>query len=263
MKTYDFSRSFMTFEMDLQQKPMTTLSHKPPTTQNKARIQIECCCEMTAVQSGQKTTYVLGASCKTERVGADRDLWILPNADFKPVFSETEFLIFKSWSHNQPGIKRFPPALGDQPERQVGIRADSFASSWVALREIEGQVLESITDMDEAQEGNRPIIARTEYENNGYHVIIQHPVYTLNVGTLEGIYQTDTGPILLPDFSPNRLIDGRFTIAGFDLAFSAFNNSNWAEFVVNVPTPVTDTLSVNHYSRTRRIDNTQNSLIAL
>jgi hypothetical protein len=262
-QTYDFSRSFMNFEMDLEKQPAVTLSHRPPTRQNVARIQVECCCEMTALTSGQKSTYVLGASCKTERVGAESDLWILPNADFKPVFSETEFLIFKSWSHNQPGVKRFPPTLGDQPERQVGVRADAFASSNVALKEVEGEVLESVSAMDEAQTGNRPIVACTEYEENGYRMVIHHPVYTFNVGRREGVYQTDTGPILVPNISAERLINGQFTIGAFDLAFAAFNCDNWAEFVINVPTPISDTVSVNRYSKVRRIEGTRNALIAL
>ena len=77
----------------------------------------------------------------------------------------------------------------------------------------------------------------------------------------EQVFQTDTGPILLPDFSTDREIE-RF-IERFDLAYSAFNNPDWAEFIVNVPTQLYEEISVNHYSQPRRAENTRNSVIAL
>src|SRR5262245_23557219 len=118
MQSIDFSRSYLRFEIDLKKQAAITLSHKPPTTLNQVRINIECTCELTNRASGQKTRYALGASCKTEQVGAARDLWLVPNADFMLTASTEEFLVVKSWQKHNMGVKRFPETLGVQPERQ-------------------------------------------------------------------------------------------------------------------------------------------------
>src|SRR5688572_24441954 len=108
MNLIDFSRSFILFRVDWSVKPPSTYSHAPPKTLNNARITLECRCEITPTSGGGTTTYVLGASCKTERVGVDRDIWLQPNGDFCLAASQEEFLILKSWHKNNPGVMRFP-----------------------------------------------------------------------------------------------------------------------------------------------------------
>ena len=261
MLTFDFSRSFLTFQMDLQKQPMITLSHKPPTTLNNARIQLEARCLLTEIRSGKSKEYVLGASCKTERVGADCEIWTIPNADFCPVVSQDEFLTIKSWQKRDMGVRLQPPSHGRQPERQSGSTRDAWANLRIDLFPVEGEVLDSFEAINTATLSNRRLVSRIEYEDGGYHVCIDHPVKTMNVSDRERVYQTDTGPILLPDFSPER--NTRMLIEHFDLAFAAVNAPDWAEFVINVPTSLTPDISVNHYSQTRRIENTRNTYIAL
>ena len=77
----------------------------------------------------------------------------------------------------------------------------------------------------------------------------------MNANEREWIYQTDTGPILFPDldaYSDNW-------INSFYLAYVAYNQLDWAEFILQVPTPLNDTISVNHYSRVIQMQ-TQNSI---
>lgn len=259
MQTHDFSRSFLTFRLDLQQQNAVTLSHKPPTTLNNGRIQIEALCELTDLESGEKTVYVLGASCKTERVGAERDLWLLPNGDFCPIVSQDEFLIIKSWQSRETEILRNPPTLGAQPKRQSGDVATAWSALRIDLRAVEGELLADFDAINDATLSHRPLISRTEYQDGGYGVLIEHPVKTMNVTDRERVYQTDTGPILLPNFA--RQVERAVEV--FELAYSAFNAPDWAEFVINAPTPLTDEISVDHYSVTRRIENARNSLLAL
>src|SRR5690349_4898050 len=121
MQTVDFSRSYIRFRIDLKSQPAITLSHNPPTTLNEVRINLECRCVLQNRATGKQSIYGLGAQCQAEQVGAARDLWLLPNADFNLTASEEEFLVIKRWQKNNMGIKRFPPTLGDQPERQSGI----------------------------------------------------------------------------------------------------------------------------------------------
>ena len=72
------------------------------------------------------------------------------------------------------------------------------------------------------------------------------------------IFQPDTGPILFPDLDrePEDLV------AGFELAFVAYNSPDWAEFIVRVPTPLTKEISVYHFSRSVRLD-TKTQLFAI
>ena len=75
------------------------------------------------------------------------------------------------------------------------------------------------------------------------------------------VFQTDTGPIIVPDFSPEREVER--LVERFDLAYSAFDAPDWVDFIINVPTPLAEGISVNHYAKPRRIDNVRNSVIAL
>jgi len=95
----------------------------------------------------------------------------------------------------------------------------------------------------------------------GYEICLEYPIKTFNVSRCERVFQTDTGPIILPDFSPQR--NAELFVERFDLAFAAFNSAHWIEFVINAPTTLNDEISVNHYSKTRRIENARNSIITL
>ncbi len=262
--TIDFSRSFIRFRVDLAAQPAITLSHKPPTTVNNVRIGIECRCELVHRPTGTRRIYALGTSCKTERVGAARYLWLEPNADFCLVLSAEDFLIIKNWQKCNMGVMRFPPSLGVQPERQIGNPREAWVESSITFREVPAaRTLDSVEAIMAAIRTDQPIVSHTEYDDGDYRVVIDHPVKTVNFSEREGVFQTDTGPILLPDLSPARLAAEPALIGCLDLAYSAFNARDWAEFIVQAPTPVSEGIEVNHYSRPRRIANTRNVLLAL
>lgn len=124
-----------------------------------------------------------------------------------------------------------------------------------------GRTLSSLSEIITAIRGDRALVSRTEYNDGDYRVVIEHPVKTINYSEREHVFQTDTGPVLLPDLSQARLDRCNRLVECFDLAYSAFNSPDWAEFIVNVPTFVADGVTVNHYSRPRRIEPAVNSLI--
>jgi hypothetical protein len=261
MTTIDFQRSFLNFRVDLQAQPAITLSHQPPTTENNARIQLESVCHLRHQESGTAKTYVLGASCKTERVGGPGDLWLLPNADFCPIVSDEEFLIIKSWQQRGMQIPRVPAELGFQSERQTGDVKVAWARLTIAIKETQGRALENFEEIRDAMFENAPLVAQTEYSDGGYDVCITQPIKTFNVSERERVYQTDTGPLILPDFSEERKVER--LVERFDLAYSAFNAPDWIEFVINAPIRLSDEINVNHYSQTRRIENVVNTIVAL
>jgi hypothetical protein len=258
MKAIDFSRSFLTFRIDVLNKPPVTVSHKPPFTLNNARIPIDCRCEITDKQTGQAQEFVLGVNCKTERVGVEQDIWTEPNADFVPIFSREQYLHVKTFDQVGKQVMLYPPSLGVQPERQVGRVAESLDSLRIDLSYCEGEILGSADQIIAATLANQPLVARTQIEDDRYLAVLDYPIKTMNANDRDKIYQTDTGPVLLPDLSrePEELI------GGFELAFSAFNAPHWIEFLVRAPTPIAEGISVYHYSRPVRFD-AKNQIVQL
>jgi hypothetical protein len=255
MKTIDFSRSFFTFRLDTLRKPPKTVSHKPPYTLNNARIPVDCVCEIKHKQTGASQTFVLGANCKTERVGVEADIFTQPNADFVPIVSLDQFLFLKTFDRADKGVPFFPPTLGVQPERQTGPVAEALDSLRIDLAYDSAEVLKEPAAIVAAVLGNRRLTAETKIVNSQYEAAMLYPIKTINANERDNIYQTDTGPILLPDLSktPDQLI------TGFELAFSAFNCPNWIELIVRTKTALENGISVFHYSQSLRFES-QNSV---
>lgn len=252
MQTVDFARSFLYFRNDHLKMPAPTVSHKPPSSLNNARILLDCVCEIIDKETNSAQTFVMGASCKTERVGVERDIWIEPNADFVPIFSNDLFMIVKTYDVADKGVPFYPPSRGMQPERQVGTVAEAFDTVRLDIRRVEGELLETAAQVVEAtlDLGGPPLVARTVIEAGRYRAVLEYPVKTMNASERDLIYQTDTGPVLMPDFEqePGDMI------TGFELAFVAFNCPDWAEFVVRAPVAVGDGIDVYHYSKFVRLD---------
>lgn len=258
MKATDFARSFLLFRIDTTRKTPITVTHKPPFTVNNARIPIECRCEINDQETGQSHEFVLGASCKTERVNVARNIWTEPNADFVPVFSAEKFMYFKSYDCVGKEVMSYPSSQGSQPERQTLNVSEAFDHVRIDLVQTEAETLEAVDQIIESVLTNRRLVARTEIRQGRYRATIEYPVKTINVSREDQFYQTDTGPLLLPDLSrgPDDLI------SGFELAYSAFNCSHWTEFIVRTVTPISEGISVYHYSRAERL-NTRNQIIQL
>lgn len=258
MNVIDFAGSFLTFRIDTERKPPGTVSHQPPYSLNNARIQLECCCEISEKSTGWNEKYVLGASCKTERVGVERDIWTKPNADFVPIFSASGFLNLKTYAQAGQDVDLYPPGSGKQTDRQTGLHEDVFDSTRIDIVDRPGVLLNSAQEIVEATLSNQPMTARTRIESDRYVATIEYPVKTMNANERDGIFQTDTGPILYPDLTaePHDLL------TQFELAFSAFNCFDWVEFLVRTETEIADGISVYHYSRSVR-HNSQNEVFRL
>lgn len=250
MKAIDFSRSFFTFRIDTEKKPPKTASHRPPFSLNNARIQVECRCVVTEKESGQSQSFVLGASCKTERVGVERDIWTEPNSDFAPIFSDDGFMHIKTYARAGVEVELYPPGSGKQSERQSGKIADMFDDVRIDIVERDCELLASKHEIVRATLANHPMVARTNIETDRYRALIEYPIKTMNANERDMIYQTDTGPILLPDLEcePEQMLER------LEFAYCAFNCPQWIEMIVRAPTEVDPDVSVYHYSRSVRFD---------
>ena len=86
-------------------------------------------------------TFVLGSDCKTERVGAERDLFLDPNADFIPIFSDTGFMHIKTFARAGTQAQAYPPGSGEQSDRLTAVIKDTFVDAHLDLVEREGELL--------------------------------------------------------------------------------------------------------------------------
>ncbi len=250
MQVLDFGRSSVTFRIDLDKMPPRTLSHKPPYPMNNARVVLESRLRVTERDTGHVHAFVQGASCKTERVGADVDLWLLPNADFMPIFSDTAFMQIKTFARAGTQAQAWPPGSGEQRDRlSVGI-AETFDSVNLDLVEHEGTLLDGAREIVEATLANQPLNAVINFDTDRYTAALELPVKTMNANERDWIYQTDTGPVLFPDLTrqPADLL------TGLETAFVALNSPDWADFIVRTRTTIADDVSVFHYATPIRVD---------
>ena len=250
MKVLDYARSSLIFRIDTLVKPPITASHKPPFSLNNARILLESSCWITDERDGRTRRFVHGASCKTERVGVERDIWIQPNADFIPIASEERILVLKTYARQGDSIPLWPEGRGAQNERQEVSLDDAYSGFSVDLTEVEAHPLPDaqaiVTAVLEAQR----LVARTTLKEGPYTAVIEYPVKTINANERDWIYQTDTGSHLFPDLTR----DADALLTGMELAFSAFNVPEWIEFIVRTPTQLTEDIRVWHYSTSVRRD---------
>jgi hypothetical protein len=258
----DFARSFVRFRIDLNQTQPRTVSQPPPFTLNNARFLLECRCRVTHGEgaAARSVPYVLSASCKAEQVYVRENIWHDPAADMCLVASADEFLVIKSWDRNHRGVMLSPPTLGEQPERQAGLCRDAFTELRFDLRESPGQLLATTNEIIHAVLENRSLISQSEFSMpGGTRVLIEYPVKVINASERERFYQTDTGPVLVPDASA---YDGTHGISALRLAFISHNSLGCTELLMNVPTPIGQGLSVNHFSRVLKVE-AQNRMIAV
>lgn len=259
MQVTDFYRSWVRFTIDLLRTKPKTVSQPPPFTLNNARFTLECVARVTP-PGGATTRYVLSSSCKAEQVNVREDIWHEPAADMCLIATDSEFLVVKSWDRNNRGVLLSPPSLGPQPERQAGKCADCFTQLAIEVRETAMRRLHTTEEIVAAVLHGVPLFSRSEFKLvDGTLVSIDFPVKVINASEREVFYQVDTGPVLVPD---PTAFDGQHEISKLRLAFIAHNSLGCTELLVNVPTPIADGLSVNHYSRVLKVES-KNLMFAL
>jgi hypothetical protein len=255
----NFERSWVRWRIDTIKKPVLTVSRPLPMTLNNVRVMIDARAVLTEIATGRVFDYVLTTSCKTEQVWVKRDIWHQPNSDMCMIASADEFVIVKRWDKADKGMLRYPPTLGVQPERQWDLTAESFDR--FAIDRVVQPARELCSDdaIIEALFAAAPVVATTEYESSGYRVLLEYPVKVVNFSEREHYYQTDTGPMLLPLFEGTW----RTPLECCQMAYAAHNSPDWVEFIVCVPTPLTEGIRVHHYSRSVRVENVRNRLFAV
>ena len=214
---------------------------------NQPVFWIESRCRISDPATGEVRDYFQCGSCKSENTFATHDLFHEKNYDFLPVFSDRETIIFR---RGLPVRANFQQIVPDSPWGKVT----------PLVRTAKMRVLNTPDEIVSAIEAAVPIISQTELrdEQTGRTAIIECPIKTMNMSSPQRIYQADTGPVILPDLT---LPPDQWS-AGLRLAFIAFNEPTWADFLVDEPTQAADGVQVHHFSRRLHFA-TKNVLLAL
>lgn len=206
---------------------------------NAPRFVVESRCRLIDERTGEHTDYCQAASCKSEHTFAERDLFQDPNYDFLPVFSHSHVAIFRRQAYCNENYIQYINT------------PDIWGGAIFKLRSADQtEQLDNIGDILSATRACHPIVAQTEIWNAETRLgaIIEYPVKTMNVDPERRLYQVDTGVVLLPDLSRHY----SRPIESLRLAFVAFNAPDFADFVVERPTPIVEAgrelTRVHHYS---------------
>jgi hypothetical protein len=240
MKPLDYGRSF--------------LIGRAPT--NEVRFWAESRTRLIDEQTGRREDYVQAASCKSEDTFAERDLFLADNYDFLPVFGPEYAVVFRRRAYLDEGYRECRPAAEWWNGQNYHLVEASSCTELVSSEAI-------LT----ATYAFRPLVAQTEIWNNetGLRAIIEYPVKTMNTIRATHTYQVDTGPVAFPDLNARhpRSVDG------LSLAFVAFNAPGFADFVIEVPTPIRDRGAegreighIHHYSKLLSLES-ENRLYAV
>jgi hypothetical protein len=215
---YDYSKSFVTFVT--------------PGRTNNARLQVESVGTLHDADSDTSRTYCFFASCKSESVFVEKGLFQEDNYDFCGIFSDEEYALFRTHPTHTEGF------------REEGLWKDRFDDVTFDLAQVEAEVLTSNRDIVQASLDGVPLAGTVSISNGRLSVDLQFPIKTMNANDIDNVYQIDTGPIPLPDLETNFDLH----VERFSPAYVAYNAHDSADFVIQQPLAVSDTVRVTHYA---------------
>jgi hypothetical protein len=195
------------------------------TPDNRVRFWVESRTRIIDASAGTTEDYYQCASCKSEDTFAKKDLFLPDNYDFLPVFGPEYALIFRRRVRPHERYRETLPALQMWDGQRYGLSDHPDAEPLQTNDAIRRTTREGIL-----------LVGQTTLSDTttGLQAIIEFPVKTMNIHDETNSYQVDTGPVMLPDLSQRypRLVDS------LRPAYVAFNAPDFADFVIEVPTPV-------------------------
>lgn len=183
------------------------------------RFNLEAKCEIRDDASNRITELFLGSSCRSEYTIAKRNLFQVPNGEWRMAFSREHVVTLAkrpSWEAESSSKKK-------------------LSEVWQAHR-IDIRKFPDVTELNDAQKvieaalANEVLNVRSTYraEGRGLSVTVEFPVNLINFNTDDSEFQVCTGPILLPDLNS---WDGTGITRVF-VAQVALSSFDWVEFVL-------------------------------
>ncbi len=175
------------------------------------RFALEASCVVKEEKSGTVFESFLGAPCRSEYTIARRNLFQIPNGEWRMAFSLGSALTIAS----RPSTQAEATSAESLEER--------FKEYWIDVREFGG--VEELTDADaiaKATLNNDILNVRTTYRDRGFSVTAEYPVNVMNLNVDGAQFQICTGPMLLPDLATwngvevDRVFVAQAAISDFD-----------------------------------------------
>lgn len=207
---------------------------------NSVRFWVESRTTITDISTGDSTVFYQCASCKSENTFGEKDLFYPDNYDFLPIFGAGYWLLFRRKAR-----------LDAERYRETLVSPNGWGEPRLLLHKgIHVRVLDTWEQIRDATAEGVPLVSQTELvnEDTSMKAVIECPVKTMNISLEKKMYQTDTGPIAFPDLTRKT----EPLINSLSLAFVAFNQSHFADFVIEQPAPVmedeVELCKIYHYS---------------
>lgn len=206
----DFRRSFLNFKTN----PSLLIQN------NHSRRQIES--KLSVIDSEQDVTtdYFLGVSVRSEAMYQTDRIFLSPNYEFFPIFS-TNTVQFR---------RRHFPYRADNNEEEKGAlqNLSSFSADVIYLARNKSL---TPTQILKASIEGYALQAKVTTKLNNQEFIFQFPIKLINVDDVDGRFQVDTGPIVVPqDFKVKILSNSQLVRASI-----AFNSLDKIELILEEP----------------------------
>lgn len=220
---------------------------------NAPQFWIESICHITEHPTATTQSFFQCASCKSEHTYGDADLFITPNYDFMPIFGANETLIFRRLAYITPGKQTYK-SIGKSP----------WGPAKTKIRMAPGRELTSGSEICAAAQAALPLVGRVTCHDAEHKrsMTLEFPIKTMNTDTANARWQVDTGPLVVPDLATPP----KQCMASMQLAYVAFKEMTFADFVFETETPVMmdgkEVARVHHYTETKRLT-TQNQVFAM
>jgi len=217
----DFERSFFTwtshpFELHPHYINAGGMTQGAGSVRN-VRVTYDAKCDITNTKNGETEELFLLSPCRSEYTIPKEEFFQLPSGEWRALFSRT---------HRIPLTRKPSTEKGKSKAGELNLADTSFTTRTHS----NFAVLRSAQEIIEATLANKPLNARTTYEDEagGYSWAIEYPARTMNLNVEEGLFQVDTGPIPLPDMNS---YDGKRPMRAF-LSYVAFSEFDSAEFIL-------------------------------
>ena len=192
---------------------------------NRVRFWVESVTRIIDERNNRTEDFYQCGACKSENTFAEHDLFVKGNYDFLPIFGPKDSVVFRRHARFTGGYRQIQPSekwWDGQVYNLMEARGVRDLKDTEAIRKATHEAL--------------PLVACTEIwnEETKMRAVIQCPVKTMNILDDRDLYQVDTGPVAWPDLTRpyDRLVDS------ISLAFVAFNAPQFADFVIEAPTPI-------------------------
>lgn len=145
-----------------------------------SRILLDASCTVSDPYTGLSESYYLIAPCRAEHTHSDGDLIVMPNYDFRAIFSADEHLILRKHWVSEPDYL-YDPGLdttGGRKLEEYGLNDDRWAEVSLDIRRFAGaQTLPDNAAIVDATLSNVPLVGRTEVRDDatGKSAVLEYP----------------------------------------------------------------------------------------